>query len=77
MKRRFALSIVALLIGGCLLAGCSTTRWKAEDGTTKVRHGLVIRSGWELYIGDDGHGETTAKWGAEGGSDVAEEPQSE
>ena len=61
--------IVLFVIGLLALAwtcGCSLSRWEAEDGHTKVRHGLVIRFGTEIYIGDDGHGETEADWTASG-----------
>lgn len=73
MKWKLGFLVCVLTCTGCLPLGCSNTRWKAEDGQTTVRHGLVIRFGTEIYIGDDGHGETTANWGAEGGSEAGEE----
>jgi len=69
MRRLLLGSVLAL----GLATGCSLSRWEAENGHTRVRHGLVIRFGTELYIGDDGHGETAADWTAEGAG-RAEEP---
>ncbi len=71
---KWTLGLAVLLCVACLPLGCSDTRWKAEDGTTEVWHGLEIRFGTTFYIGDGGKGKTTAQWTAEGGSDMVEEP---
>lgn len=55
--------LVACLLCAC---GCTLSRWEAEDGHSRVNHGLTIRFGTVFYIGDDRGGYTEADWAASG-----------
>jgi hypothetical protein len=67
--------VVAILVWCVVLwacaasGGCSLSRWEAEDGHSKVNHGLTVRFGTVFYIGDDRGGYTEADWTASGEQD--------
>lgn len=56
-------ALALLLVWTC---SCSLSRWEAEDGHSKGYHGLTIRFGTSIYIGDDKGGYTEADWTASG-----------
>ena len=62
--------LVLVLTWAC---GCSITRWKAEDGHSRVNHGLTLRWGTTLYIGDEG-GYTEVDWFAQGEKSPTTQP---
>lgn len=59
-------ALVALAVLLTVICGCSVSRWETEDGHSKVNHGLTIRFGTEIYIGDAQGGYTEADWTASG-----------
>jgi hypothetical protein len=59
-------ALVALAVLLTVICGCTLSRWEAEDGHSKVNHGLTIRFGTVFYIGDDRGGYTEADWSAAG-----------
>ncbi len=71
-----ALVILAVLL--TVVCGCTLSRWEAEDGHSKVNHGLTIRFGTVFYIGDDKGGYTEADWTASGeGAEPTTQPAEE